>query len=118
MFVRKLSGVVATALLPVIASSRPPVLEAQTTTVEVRPGRATVIAGSRLQMSAVPRDAAGKEVPGKTVTWFAVPFDVASVDAEGNFTGLRQGRAQVFAVADGKTGIAMNAGSSRISDTQ
>jgi hypothetical protein len=82
-------------------------LAAQTTTVEVRPGRATVIAGSRLQMSAVPRDASGKEVTGKTVTWFAAPFDVASVDANGNFTGLRQGRAQVFAIADGKTGIAV-----------
>ena len=82
-------------------------LYAQTSAVEVRPGRATVIAGSRLQMSAVPRDAAGKEVTGKTVTWFAVPFDVATVDANGNFLGLRQGRAQVFAVADGKSGIAV-----------
>ena len=80
---------------------------AQTTTVEVRPGRATVIAGSRLQLSAVPRDAGGREVTGKTITWFAVPFDVASIDASGNFIGLRQGRAQVFAVADGKTGIAV-----------
>ena len=90
-----------------LSASPPARLSAQTTAVEVRPGRATVIAGSRLQLSAVPRDASGKEVTGKTVTWFAVPFDVASVDANGNFTGLRQGRAQVFAVADGKTGIAV-----------
>ena len=82
-------------------------LSAQTTAVEVRPGRATVIAGSRLQMSAVPRDAAGKEVTGKTVTWFAVPFDVAAIDANGNLLALRQGRAQVFAVAEGKSGIAV-----------
>jgi hypothetical protein len=81
--------------------------DGQTASVEVRPGRATVIAGSRLQMSAVPRDAAGKEVTGKSVTWFAVPFDVATIDANGNFLGLRQGRAQVFAVADGKSGIAV-----------
>ena len=79
----------------------------QTSSVDVRPGRATVIAGSRLQLSAVPRDGGGKEVTGKTITWFAVPFDVASIDASGNLLALRQGRAQVFAVADGKTGIAV-----------
>jgi hypothetical protein len=82
-------------------------VQAQIATVEVRPGRATVIAGSRMQLSAVPRDASGREVTGKTMTWFAVPFDVASIDDKGNFLGLRQGRAQVFAVAEGKTGIAV-----------
>lgn len=82
-------------------------LYAQISTVEVRPGRATVIAGSRLQLTAIPRNAAGREITGKTVTWLAVPFDVGSVDSNGTFQGLRQGRAQVFAVVDGKPGIAV-----------
>ena len=104
---RLLGSVGCLGALSVLPSFRPSVATAQTTTVEVRPGRATVIAGSRLQLSAVPRDAAGTEVAGRAVSWFAVPFDVGTIDANGNFQGLRQGRAQVFAVADGKTGIAV-----------
>lgn len=97
----------AVGLLSARPPARLPALAAQTAAVEVRPGRATVIAGARLQLAAVARDAAGREVTGRTVTWFAAPFDVGSVDASGNFLALRQGRSQVFAVADGKTGIAI-----------
>jgi hypothetical protein len=100
-------GVLGAVVLLSVSPSVRQSVQAQTTTVEVRPGRATVIAGSRLQLSAVPRDAGGKEVTGKNVTWFAAPFDVAAIDEKGNLLGLRQGRAQVFAIADGKTGIAV-----------
>ena len=80
---------------------------AQTTSVEVRPARATIVAGTTLQLTATARDAGGREVAGKPRTWFAVPFDVASIDSNGLFRGHRQGRAQVFAVIEGKTSIAI-----------
>ena len=53
------------------------------------------------------RDSAGRPGGGKTANWFAVPFDVASIDEKGLFRAHRQGRAQVFAVIDGKTAIAI-----------
>jgi uncharacterized protein YjdB len=82
-------------------------LRAQVSSVEIKPARATIIAGTSLQLSAVARDAAGREITGKTPTWFVAAFDVASIDAKGNLRGHRQGQAQVFAVIDGKPGIAV-----------
>lgn len=75
--------------------------------VEVRPARAGIIAGQTLQLTAVARDAGGRELTGKAVTWFAAPFDVGSVDGNGRFRAHRQGRAQVFAVVEGRPGIAV-----------
>lgn len=80
---------------------------AQVTGVEVHPARSTIVAGTTLQLSASGRDSAGRPVAGKTATWFAAPFDVASIDEKGLFRAHRQGRAQVFAVIDGKTAIAI-----------
>ena len=81
--------------------------QAQTATVDVRPARSTIVAGTTLQFAAAGRDSAGREVAGRTANWFAVPFDVASIDEKGLFRAHRQGRAQVFAVIDGKTAIAI-----------
>ncbi len=88
-------------------SLSPAAARAQVASVDIRPTRATVIAGGTLQLTATLRDSAGREVRGKTVTWLAAPFDVGAVNATGAFRGFRQGRAQVFAVVDGKPGIAV-----------
>jgi hypothetical protein len=80
---------------------------AQVRTVDIRPARSTIVAGTTLQLSASARDSAGREVAGKAASWFAAPFDVASIDEKGLFRAHRQGRAQVFAVIDGKTAIAI-----------
>lgn len=93
------------ALLLTLALAGP--ATAQVATVEVRPGRATVTAGGRLELTAVVRDAAGREMPGAQVVWFASPFDVATVESGGILRAHRQGRAQVFAVAAGQTGLAV-----------
>lgn len=92
-------------LLAVAALATGP-LSAQVATVEIRPGRATVTAGERLPLAALTRDSAGREVPASRVVWFASPFDVATVGPDGVLRAHRQGRAQIFALADGRTGIA------------
>ena len=84
----------------------PPLVGAQVASIEVLPASATLIAGNRLPFKAIVRDAGGREIPGAKVSWLAAPFDVASMDAGGVFTAHRQGRAQVFAVVSGKTGLA------------
>lgn len=72
----------------------------------VQPSEASLVAGETLQLTAVVRDSTGAVVEGAPVIWLAAPFDVAAVDAEGRLTGLRQGRAQVFAMLGGSPGVA------------
>lgn len=96
-----------TALAVLTLLTVPPQLHAQLATIEIRPGRATVAAGQSLQMSAVALDAGGRQIALPPVVWLAAPFDVASVEPSGLFRAHRQGRAQVLAVAGGKTGVAV-----------
>lgn len=105
----KRSAAAVAALLGMLAVPAAPVAaqQPQVATVEITPARATLTAGARLPLRAVVRDAAGRELPGVAVSWFAAPFDAASVDSAGVFHAHRQGEAQVFALAGGRTGTAL-----------
>ncbi len=81
-------------------------LAAQVATIEIEPARATLTAGRALQLTAVGKDAAGRAVALGAVVWVTAPFDVGSVEQTGRFLAHRQGRAQVFALAGGRTGTA------------
>jgi uncharacterized protein YjdB len=74
--------------------------------VGVSPASAEVQIGKTVRFSAVPRDAAGNTVAGKTITWASSNRAVATVNADGTVTGVAQGTASITATVDGKVGQA------------
>jgi hypothetical protein len=95
------------SLFLTLALTAAPVLaSAQVNTVEISPATGYATAGTTLKFTAVAKDASGRVVRGARIGYFASPFDVAFAEADGTVRMLRAGQAQVFAVADGKVGMA------------
>ena len=67
------------------------------TSLEVRPGSATVGIGETLQFEARVEDAGGTPVPGAAVTWSGSDPTVLEVGADGSVRGLSLGTATVYA---------------------
>ena len=92
--------------LILVLATTPTLLRAQVATVEVSPATGYATAGTTLKFSAVAKDASGRVVQDARIGYFASPFDVAFAEPDGTVRLLRAGQAQVFAVADGKVGLA------------
>lgn len=75
--------------------------------VVVSPAQAVVVQGEVDTLIAVARDAAGRTVTGRPVTWSSDPQTVATVSAAGVVTAVGQGRATITARIDGKAGTAV-----------
>ncbi|MDE0257475.1 MAG: Ig-like domain-containing protein [Gammaproteobacteria bacterium] len=69
--------------------------------VEVLPASAEVGVDAVLPLTARVLDAEGAVIEGAAVTWVAVTPELVSVDASGQVTGLRPGKAQVAAMVGG-----------------
>lgn len=76
-------------------------------TVEVLPDSVRITEGDTVRLSAVPRDAAGNKLVGRTVTWSARDPAVVEVDQTGLVRGLRAGTSDVAADLDGLTASAL-----------
>lgn len=80
--------------------------ESKVATVEVTPAQATAAIGSKLQFTAVAKDASGQVLPDKVKTWFAAPFDSAGADDNGEVSFVQPGEITVGALIGKKTGYA------------
>jgi uncharacterized protein YjdB len=74
--------------------------------VEVTPPSATATIGQTQQLTAIPRDAAGNDLTGRTVVWESSDGSVATVDSDGLVTALAVGSTTITATVSGKTDIA------------
>ena len=74
--------------------------------VAVQPGSGSVAVGDTLRFLAVPRDANGQTVPGRTPTWTSGSPGIASVDNTGLARGVTTGTAAIVATVDGVSGQA------------
>ena len=74
--------------------------------MEVSPAGGSVQVGGTLQLAAVPRDAAGKVLSGRAVSWSSDNQAVATVTPGGRVTGVGAGSATVTATSEGKSGSA------------
>ena len=72
--------------------------------VDVTPTSATVSVGNTVQLTAVPRDAAGQPLSGRTVTWSTSASTVATVSSTGVVTGQAEGSATITAMSEGQSG--------------
>jgi hypothetical protein len=74
--------------------------------VAVTPASATLDIGATTQLTAVPYDASGREVPGKSVAWSSSASTIVSVSSTGMLTGVAEGSATITATVDGRRGTA------------
>jgi len=74
--------------------------------VAVSPTSATLIVGQTLQLEAQPRDASGRPLDGRTMTWSTNRPDVATVTSTGIVAAVSPGTATITATSEGRSGTA------------
>ena len=74
--------------------------------VEVSPAADTIQIGEATPLDAVVRDANGNVLTDREVTWRSDDSSLASVDGEGNVTGVSSGATSIVATAEGESGSA------------
>lgn len=74
--------------------------------VAVTPNPAAATVGQTAQLVAVPKDAQGTAMTGRTITWTSSNSAVASVSSTGLVTAVSAGSATISATADGVAGQA------------
>jgi len=74
--------------------------------VTVTPASAAVVVQGKVQLAATLRDANGRTLSGRLVTWTSDNPAVATVDANGVVTGVSLGSAAVTATSEGVSGTA------------
>ncbi len=84
----------------------PPAPAPQPTTVTLEPNPAVVVAGDTVRLVARVLDERARVISGAPVTWTSAVPSVATVDATGLVTGLKEGRASVTATSGPATASA------------
>src|SRR3989454_3922122 len=74
--------------------------------VSISPASASVSVGQTVQLAAMPRDANGNLLSGRTVSWSSGNPGVATVSASGLVTGVSTGAATITAASEGLSGTA------------
>ncbi|MEP6688663.1 MAG: Ig-like domain-containing protein [Gemmatimonadales bacterium] len=74
--------------------------------VVVAPATATVESGGQVQLTATLKDAGGRTLTGRTVTWSSSDPTVATVAGDGAVTGVAEGPATITATAESRSGTA------------
>src|SRR3989475_8321814 len=72
----------------------------------VAPQTLTVGVGATAQLTAIPRDANGVFLTGRSVTWASSNTAVATVNTTGLVTGVAEGQATITATSEGRSGTA------------
>ena len=82
------------------------VAAAAVASVAMNPTSATLTVGQTVQLGAQPRDASGRRLDGRTVTWSTSRPDVATVTSTGIVAAVSPGTATITASSEGRSGTA------------
>jgi uncharacterized protein YjdB len=97
------------------------VAAARVASIAMSPTSATLIVGETVQLWAQPRDASGRPLDGRTVTWSTNRSDVATVTSTGIVAAVSPGTASIAASSEGRNGtstiVVQAAGVSRLEVT-
>src|SRR6266516_1534598 len=88
------------------ASPPPPPPPPPVASVTVSPGAATVSVGATVQLTATLKDASGKVLAGRSVTWASSTLGMATVSTGGFVTGVAVGPVTITATSEGQSGRA------------
>ncbi len=83
------------------------VTAAPVASVVVSPSSSSVVVGTTLALSAVPRDGTGGTLTGRSVIWGSSNPSVATVSAVGLVTALAPGSITITATSEGRSGTAV-----------
>jgi hypothetical protein len=75
--------------------------------VLVGPSADSLLVGDSQQLMALPRDAKGRPVTGRDISWTSLNPEIATVSATGVVSGQAAGTARIMAASDGKSGAAV-----------
>ena len=75
--------------------------------VAVTPVTASVSVGQTVSLAATPKDANGNALSGRVVTWVSSAPAAATVDGNGQVTGVAAGLALITATSEGQSGTAL-----------
>ena len=100
--------VVSLLVLAACGSDQPtevqaPPVNAAVATVEVGALAGPLVVGRTATLSVTPRDAQGRQLSGRTVTWTSSATDIARVDANGVVTAVAPGSATLTAAVETKS---------------
>ncbi len=98
--------VLATLLVLAPACEEVTVSVVDVASVTVDPGNVTLVTDGSTQLLATPRDAAGRPLSGRSITWSSENPGVATVTPSGAVSGMAPGAARIVATAEGVTGTA------------
>ena len=84
------------------SQAKPFTILGRVATVHLEMGEAVVWVGEAHQWNAKPRDQQGRDIPNRTVEWRTSDANIATVNANGVVTALREGYSEILAVVDGK----------------
>jgi alpha-tubulin suppressor-like RCC1 family protein/uncharacterized protein YjdB len=88
------------------SNNPPPPSSAAINSIDLSPATVDVVIGRTKALTATPRDANGRALTGRTLTWTTSAATVATVDANGGVTGIAPGTATISVAAEGKTATA------------
>ncbi|MCC6773380.1 MAG: Ig-like domain-containing protein [Gemmatimonadaceae bacterium] len=74
--------------------------------ITLSPGTATVLAGQSLQLMAQPRDAGGRALTGRTITWSSSAPSAASVSSTGLVIAFAPGATTITVTSEGRSATA------------
>jgi hypothetical protein len=74
--------------------------------VTVDPGNVTLVADASTRLTAIPRDANGRSLSGRSITWSSENPGVAAVTPSGTVQAVAPGEARIVAQAEGVSGTA------------
>src|SRR6266550_1044680 len=90
----------ATVCNVTLAASTPPP-PAPVAAVTVSPAAASVSVGATIQLKATLKDASGKALAGRSVTWASSTLEMATVSTGGFVTGVAEGQVTITATSEG-----------------
>src|SRR6266576_1371899 len=90
----------ATVCNVTLAASTPPP-PAPVAAVTVSPAAASVSVGATIQLKATLKDASGKALAGRSVTWASSTLEMATVSTGGFVTGVAEGPVTITATSEG-----------------
>jgi len=82
------------------------VLSLPVASVTLNPSVASIVLGATVQLAAIPQDASGTPLDGRSVNWASSAPGVATVSATGLVTAVLAGSATITATSEGKSGTA------------
>lgn len=81
----------------------PPPGPAPVATVQINPAAPSIYTGRTLQLTVTLKDATGKPLAGRTVTWMSAAQQYVTVSGTGLITGVAAGESRITATSEGKS---------------